>query len=142
MTQRQIFLALHFDEPRGGALEFEGAADVATVAKLCRQYGAIECIEADDPAEGELLLEARRAALTALEQLGTTMIDDVCVPRSRLASAARRAGGRAPPPAATSVPSRKGPAARRNSLPPKRAPTPATNGSNPEPYHRPTPAPR
>jgi glycolate oxidase len=62
-----------------------GAADVATVAKLCRQYGAIECIEADDPAEGELLLEARRAALIALEQLGTTMIDDVCVPRSRLA---------------------------------------------------------
>lgn len=62
-----------------------GAADVATVAKLCRDHGAIECIEAEDPAEGELLLEARRAALTALEQLGTTMIDDVCVPRSRLA---------------------------------------------------------
>ena len=62
-----------------------GAADVATVAKLCRDHGAIECIEAEDPAEGELLLEARRAALTALETLGTTMIDDVCVPRSRLA---------------------------------------------------------
>jgi glycolate oxidase len=62
-----------------------GAADVATVAKLCRDHGAIECIEADDPAEGELLLEARRSALIALEQLGTTMIDDVCVPRSRLA---------------------------------------------------------
>jgi glycolate oxidase len=66
----------------GGAA---GAADIATVAKLCREYGAIECIEADDEAEGELLLEARRAALVALEQLGTTMIDDVCVPRSRLA---------------------------------------------------------
>ncbi|TDD28170.1 FAD-binding oxidoreductase, partial [Kribbella turkmenica] len=62
-----------------------GAADVATVAKLCRDHGAIECIEAEDPAEGELLLEARRAALIALDQLGTTMIDDVCVPRSRLA---------------------------------------------------------
>jgi len=62
-----------------------GAADVAAVAKLCRDHGAIECIEADDPAEGELLLEARRAALIALDQLGTTMIDDVCVPRSRLA---------------------------------------------------------
>ena len=62
-----------------------GVADVATVAKLCRDNGAIECIEADDPAEGELLLEARRAALIALEELGTTMIDDVCVPRSRLA---------------------------------------------------------
>jgi glycolate oxidase len=62
-----------------------GVADVATVAKLCRDHGAIECLEAEDPAEGELLLEARRAALTALETLGTTMIDDVCVPRSRLA---------------------------------------------------------
>lgn len=62
-----------------------GVADVATVAKLCREHGAIECLEAEDPAEGELLLEARRAALIALDQLGTTMIDDVCVPRSRLA---------------------------------------------------------
>jgi glycolate oxidase len=52
---------------------------------MFRDNGAIECLEADDPAEGELLLEARRAALPALERLGTTMIDDVCVPRSRLA---------------------------------------------------------
>jgi glycolate oxidase len=66
----------------GGAA---GAADIATVAKLCREYGAIECIEADDEAEGDLLLEARRSALLALDELGTTMIDDVCVPRSRLA---------------------------------------------------------
>jgi glycolate oxidase len=60
-------------------------ADVAKVADVCRTAGAIECLEADDPAEGELLLEARRSALPALEALGTTMIDDVCVPRSRLA---------------------------------------------------------
>ncbi|NUR97043.1 MAG: FAD-binding protein [Kribbellaceae bacterium] len=62
-----------------------GAADIAAVAKLCRDHGALECIEAEDDAEGELLLEGRRVALTALEQLGTTMIDDVAVPRSRLA---------------------------------------------------------
>ncbi|MFF0269639.1 FAD-binding oxidoreductase [Kribbella sp. NPDC004536] len=62
-----------------------GAADVAAVAKLCRDHGALECIEAEDDAEGDLLLEGRRVALTALEQLGTTMIDDVAVPRSRLA---------------------------------------------------------
>ena len=60
-------------------------AEIAAVAKMFRENGAIECLEADDPAEGELLLEARRAALPALERLGTTMIDDVCVPRSRLA---------------------------------------------------------
>jgi glycolate dehydrogenase FAD-linked subunit len=60
-------------------------AEIAAVAKTFRENGAIECLEADDPAEGELLLEARRAGLPALEQLGTTLIDDVCVPRSRLA---------------------------------------------------------
>src|SRR6266508_3761601 len=61
------------------------ATEIAAVARTCREAGAIECLEADDPAEGELLLQARRSALPALEQLGTTMIDDVCVPRSRLA---------------------------------------------------------
>jgi len=40
----------------------------------------------DDPAEGDLLLQARRAALPALEQLGSTLIDDVAVPRSRIAA--------------------------------------------------------
>ena len=42
-------------------------------------------IEADDPAEAELLLAARRSVLAALEPLGTTLIDDVAVPRTRLA---------------------------------------------------------
>jgi glycolate oxidase len=32
-----------------------------------------------------MLLEARRVALLALERLGTTMIDDVCVPLTRFA---------------------------------------------------------
>jgi glycolate oxidase len=63
----------------------QAADDIAAVTQACREAGAIESLEADDPAEGDLLLEARRAALPALELLGTTMIDDVCVPRSRLA---------------------------------------------------------
>lgn len=40
---------------------------------------------AADRAESELLLAARRLALPALDTLGTTMVDDVAVPRSRLA---------------------------------------------------------
>ena len=40
----------------------------------------------DDAAEGDLLLAARRMALPALEQLGSTLIDDVAVPRSRIAA--------------------------------------------------------
>jgi glycolate oxidase len=61
------------------------AAEIAAMANLFRNAGATDVVEADDPAEGELLLEARRVVLLALERLGTTLIDDVCVPLSRLA---------------------------------------------------------
>ncbi|MGI3200463.1 FAD-binding oxidoreductase [Streptomyces sp. GLT-R25] len=43
----------------------------------------------DDPAEAESLLAARRLALPALERLGRPLIEDIAVPRSRLAEAAR-----------------------------------------------------
>ena len=62
-----------------------GRAEVAAIGLLATQAGAIEVIEADDPAEGELLMAARRCVLLAFEALGTTMVDDICVPRSRLA---------------------------------------------------------
>ena len=38
----------------------------------------------DDPDEAHALLEARRSALPALERLGDWLLDDVCVPRSRI----------------------------------------------------------
>ena len=64
----------------------EPAADLAAVGELCRAAGASEVVPAADQAESELLLAARRATMPALEAVaGTTMIDDVCVPRSRLA---------------------------------------------------------
>ncbi len=59
-------------------------AEVSGIAALAEEHGASDVLEADDPAEGELLLAARRCVLTALDTLGTTLIDDVCVPRSRL----------------------------------------------------------
>ncbi|GGU13183.1 FAD-linked oxidase [Streptomyces coeruleorubidus] len=62
------------------------AADLAAVGALCEAAGATQVVPADDVAESELLLQARRLSLTALEAVkGVTMIDDVCVPRSRLA---------------------------------------------------------
>lgn len=62
------------------------AADLAAVGALCEAAGATQVVPADDAAESELLLQARRLCLVALEAVkGTTMIDDVCVPRSRLA---------------------------------------------------------
>ncbi|MEE1752283.1 FAD-binding oxidoreductase [Streptomyces sp. SP18CS02] len=60
--------------------------DLAAVGELCTAAGATQVVPAEDTAESELLLQARRLALTALETVSTaTMIDDVCVPRSRLA---------------------------------------------------------
>ncbi|ARQ68956.1 FAD-binding oxidoreductase [Streptomyces marincola] len=64
----------------------DAPAGLAAVGELCRAAGATEVVPAEDAAESDLLLAARRAALPALEAVkGTTMIDDVCVPRSRLA---------------------------------------------------------
>jgi glycolate oxidase len=45
---------------------------------------------ATDAAASDLLLFARRRALPALERLGRALIEDIAVPRSRLAEAVRR----------------------------------------------------
>ncbi|WP_175407459.1 FAD-binding oxidoreductase [Streptomyces sp. TRM64462] len=75
----EALLLAAFDTP-------DPAADLAAVAKLCEAAGATQVVPADDTAESELLLKARRMSLPALETVSTaTMIDDVCVPRSRLA---------------------------------------------------------
>ncbi|MFD8631868.1 FAD-binding oxidoreductase [Streptomyces sp. NPDC059533] len=59
--------------------------DLAAVGELCTAAGATAVVPADDEAESELLLQARRMAFPGLEALKpATMIDDVCVPRSRL----------------------------------------------------------
>jgi glycolate oxidase len=85
---------LHADLPKdcGAMLVWQSdspgdtaAAEVAAVAALAERHGASDVLEADDPAEAELLLAARRCVLVALEALGTTLIDDVAVPRTRLA---------------------------------------------------------
>ncbi|MFF9769744.1 FAD-binding oxidoreductase [Streptomyces sp. NPDC053086] len=76
-TTEALLLAA-FDTP-------DPAADLAAVGALCEAAGATQVVPAEDAAESELLLQARRLSLTALESVkGTTMIDDVCVPRSRL----------------------------------------------------------
>ncbi|MFI6205312.1 FAD-binding oxidoreductase [Streptomyces sp. NPDC051041] len=74
----EALLLVAFDTP-------DPAADLAAVGALCEAAGATQVVRADDAAESALLLQARRMSLTALEAVkGTTMIDDVCVPRSRL----------------------------------------------------------
>ncbi|MFJ6939465.1 FAD-binding oxidoreductase [Streptomyces sp. NPDC101132] len=77
-TTEALLLAA-FDTP-------DPAADLAAVGELCLAAGATRVVPAEDEAESALLLQARRLALTALETLRpATMIDDVCVPRSKLA---------------------------------------------------------
>ncbi|MDF9813462.1 FAD-linked oxidase C-terminal domain-containing protein [Streptomyces sp. SPB162] len=77
-TTEALLLAA-FDTP-------DPAADLAAVGELCTAAGATQVVPADDAAESEMLLQARRLALVALERVGTaTMIDDVCVPRAQLA---------------------------------------------------------
>ena len=61
------------------------AADLAAVGALCTAAGATQVVPAEDAAESELLLQARRLSLPALERLAPSLlIDDVCVPRARL----------------------------------------------------------
>ncbi|WP_338677005.1 FAD-linked oxidase C-terminal domain-containing protein [Streptomyces sp. SCSIO 30461] len=75
----EALLLVAFDTP-------DPAADLAAVGELCAAAGATQVVPAEDAAESELLLQARRLALPALEAVkSATMIDDVCVPRTRLA---------------------------------------------------------
>ncbi|MFE3517041.1 FAD-binding oxidoreductase [Streptomyces sp. NPDC059166] len=74
----EALLLCAFDTP-------DPAADLAAVGELCTAAGATEVVPAEDTAESELLMQARRLSLPALETVrSATMIDDVCVPRSRL----------------------------------------------------------
>jgi glycolate oxidase len=68
----------------GGAA---AAEEIAALARLCEEAGADFVHSTDDPAEGDLLMTARRMALPALERLGSSLLlDDVAVPRSQVAT--------------------------------------------------------
>lgn len=62
----------------------EGAA-IADIARLCREAGATFVHHATDPAEGAMLVEARRRVWPALERTGRMLLpEDVAVPRERM----------------------------------------------------------
>jgi glycolate oxidase len=63
--------------------------DVARVARICTEHGAVEVAQAADAQESDLLLEARRLVNAGLETLGSTLVDDVAVPRTRLSDLLR-----------------------------------------------------
>jgi glycolate oxidase len=61
-------------------------ADVGAVVMrdICRREGAAMGEVSESEAESRELLELRRLAYPALERLGATLTEDVCVPRTRL----------------------------------------------------------
>jgi len=63
------------------------AAEVDIVLAACERAGAVETYRSEDPEQADLLLGARRMVIPALEAAGDWLLDDVAVPRSRLADA-------------------------------------------------------
>jgi glycolate oxidase len=58
-----------------------GAAEhVLAMGRVCEEAGASLVVTSDDPAEGRMLMTARRLAYPALERAGATLLDDVAVP--------------------------------------------------------------
>ncbi|NYG56409.1 FAD-binding oxidoreductase [Nocardioides perillae] len=60
------------------------AAEVVAMEEACRAAGALEVFVTDDPAEGSLFVEARRAAFPAIGARGALMLEDVGVAVPRL----------------------------------------------------------
>jgi glycolate oxidase len=80
---------MSLDEAAGALLVMQctggqAAQDAEECVAAARKHGATEVFHTSDPDEGEALMLARRVAFTALERLGTSLLDDVCVPVHRL----------------------------------------------------------
>jgi FAD/FMN-containing dehydrogenase len=59
----------------------DAATAIATCQTICEAHSAKSVLCTEDPEEGRMLLLARRMALPALEKKGTTLLDDVAVPK-------------------------------------------------------------
>ncbi|WP_020576069.1 FAD-binding oxidoreductase [Actinopolymorpha alba] len=68
----------------------QAGADIAAIAAVFSGAGGFDVVEAENAAEGDLLLAARRDSHFALEALGSRLTDDVCVPLSLLADFVQR----------------------------------------------------
>ncbi|GAA0525403.1 FAD-linked oxidase C-terminal domain-containing protein [Paractinoplanes ferrugineus] len=73
-------------------VQIDGGAREAARAVEVLGRDATELRSTSDPEETAALLAARRGALPAIERLGRPLIEDIAVPRSRLAEAVREIG--------------------------------------------------
>ena len=74
-----------------------GVAELEAFESVAKGQGADEVFFSEDPADSEMLVAARRAVSPAMEKYvsgigGGELIDDVCVPRSRLGEFFARLG--------------------------------------------------
>jgi len=81
-TEAGALLLAQTDAPGSG-----GVHEAELMAAACERAGASEVYQSEDAEQADLLLGARRMAIPALERLGAWLLDDVAVPRSRLAEA-------------------------------------------------------
>ncbi len=83
--EAEAMLLVESDLPGSAA-----TTEVERAATVCEATGASFVIRAADPQEAEWLREGRRQAFHALERLGVTRMEDVVVPRARVAELLRR----------------------------------------------------
>ena len=77
-TSAGALLIGQFDSPGAGE-------DARRLGEICEAGGASEVYVSQDPEESEMLVGARRMVIPALESSGDWLLDDVAVPRTRLA---------------------------------------------------------
>ena len=62
-----------------------GEREADLMLQACDAMGAVETYRSEDPEQAEMLVGARRMVIPALEATGDWLLDDVAVPRDRLA---------------------------------------------------------
>jgi glycolate oxidase len=62
----------------------DAARRAAVMQRICTEHGALQAEVSGSEAESRQLLDIRRLAGLATERLGAMLVEDVCVPRSRL----------------------------------------------------------
>jgi glycolate oxidase len=68
----------------------DAARRAATMRDTCAEHGALLADVSTTEAESRQLLDIRRLSFPAVERLGATLVEDVCVPRSRLPDMVQR----------------------------------------------------
>ncbi len=79
-TTAAAMLMVESDAPGRAAAE-----ELAVAERACRDAGSTFTVSSTDPVEADLLRQGRRSAWWAIERLGLARMEDVAVPRSRMA---------------------------------------------------------